>query len=189
MKTFARFTIVLTVMAFALAACGSDTADEVVTASDELPVNDGKAPPDEEPQAEPGDTDAPVDGAAQELPDGPLGAGPYPIAYLVMDFDDGTGVYTYEISCLGDTATVIGDESGVNDGNACLALAESDVQARLTSPPTDQICTSEFGGPETVHITGTINDVAVDTNIDRTDGCGISDWGNLLSAVLPTPTS
>ena len=186
MKTFARFTILLAVIAFALGACGSDSADEVVPASDGLPINDGEAPPDEAPQAEPGDTDAPTDGAAQDLADGPLGAGPYPIAHLVIDFDDGDDAYTYEISCLGDTATVIGDEPGVNDRNACLMLAEFDVQERLTNPPTNQICTSEFGGPETAHITGTINDINVDTTATLTDGCGISEWDGLLNDILPT---
>lgn len=189
MKTLARFAVLLTLLTLALAACGSDGADELIVGTDELPVNDGDTPVEESPETEPGDTDFPVDGDAQELPEGPLGAGPYPIAHLIIDFDDTTTAYTYEISCLGDTATVSNTDSGVNDGQACLALAEFDVQARLTNPPTDQLCTSEYGGPETAHITGTINDIAVDTNVKRTDGCGISDWGNLLAAILPTPTN
>lgn len=189
MKTFARFAVLLTLLTFAVAACGSDGADELVVGTDELPINDGESPPEETPESEQGDTDLPVDGSGEDLPEGPLGAGPYPIAHLIIDFDDGSTAYQYEISCLGDTATVINDESGVNDGAACLALAELSVQARLTTPPTDQLCTSEYGGPETAHITGTINDVTVDTTIDRTDGCGISAWNNLLSAILPTPVS
>lgn len=177
MKTFARFAVLLTLLTLAVTACGSDSADELVVGADELPTNDSDIPLDE----------IPVDGESPDLPDGPLGAGPYPIAHLIIDFDDATIAYQYEISCLGDTATVVNDDSGVNDGPACLALAEFDVQARLTNPPADQLCTSEYGGPETAHITGTINDVAVDTTVKRTDGCGISDWGNLLAAILPTP--
>lgn len=189
MKNLTRFAVLLLLMAVALGACSSDGGDELVVTADELPINDSDAPAEETPESEPGDTDLPIDSETQDLPEGPLGAGPYPIAHLIIDFDDTTTAYQYEISCLGDTATVINDESGVNDGQACLALAEFDVQARLTNPPTDQLCTSEYGGPETAHITGTINEVAVDTTIKRTDGCGISDWGNLLAAILPTPAN
>jgi hypothetical protein len=122
------------------------------------------------------------------LPDGPLGAGPYPIATLDItvthpDIDD----VVYTISCLGDTATVIGDVA-VSDRQACLALNDEAVRSRLIEgAPTDRACTEQYGGSDEARIVGTIDDKTVDTTVDRANGCGIDDWDSLLAALLPNP--
>lgn len=118
--------------------------------------------------------------------DEPIGGGPFPVADLevVVEHPDRDTI-SYQITCLGDTATITG-EVDLDDQAACEALAREDVQRRLIEgPPADQICTEQYGGPDTATITGTIDETPVDTVIDRTNGCGISDWDDLLADVLP----
>ena len=118
--------------------------------------------------------------------DEPIGGGPYPVADLevVVEHPDRETI-SYRITCLGDTATITGDID-IDDQAACEALAREEVQRRLIDgPPADQICTEQYGGPDTATITGTIDETPVDTVIDRTNGCGISDWDELLAGLIP----
>ena len=95
---------------------------------------------------------------------------------------------TYRITCTDDTASVTGDEVGVDGQAACDALAEPAVRERLTQgAPTDRACTEVYGGDDTAVITGSIDGTAVDTTVDRTNGCGIDEWDGLLAAILPSP--
>jgi len=145
-------------LAVVASSCGSD-GDDTVEAGDDS----------ETPTAEP-----------------PLGAGPYPIAELTIEYTDGTDASTYTIACLGDTAAVIGDIDGVIDRRACLALAEPDVQERLIEGvPADRLCSAQYGGPDEAVITGRIDDQPVDTQVNLRDGCGISEWQSLLADILP----
>ena len=116
--------------------------------------------------------------------DAPIG-GPYPVANLsiVVEHPDRDSV-EYRLSCLGDTATITGDVD-IDEQAACLALASPEVVTRLVEgPPADQICTEQYGGPDVATVTGTIDDQPVDTTVDRTNGCGISDWDGLLADLL-----
>ena len=62
------------------------------------------------------------------------------------------------------------------------------MQTRLVQgPPPDQVCTEIYGGPDVARVTGTIDDQPVDATIDRTNGCGIGDWDDLLGSILPNP--
>jgi hypothetical protein len=114
-------------------------------------------------------------------------AGPYPVADLsfVVEHPDRDTI-EYRLTCLGDTATVSPGDVDVDEQAACLALANAGVVSRLVEgPPTDQVCTEEYGGPDVATITGTIDERQVDTTVDRTNGCGISDWDELLADLLP----
>ena len=117
--------------------------------------------------------------------DEPIGGGPYPVADLevVVDHPDRNTI-SYRITCLGDTATITGDVD-LDEHAACEALSRPQVQQRLAEGPTDEICTEQYGGPDTATITGTIDETPVDTVVDRTNGCGISDWDDLLANLLP----
>jgi hypothetical protein len=55
---------------------------------------------------------------------------------------------------------------------------------RFAPVPDDAICTMQYGGPATAHITGTWNGRPVDATYDRTNGCEISRWDKLVP-VLP----
>ena len=70
-------------------------------------------------------------GVDTTIPDGPLGAGPYPVATLDInvthpEVDD----ISYTITCLGDTATLLGGVP-LSADQACTALADADVRTRL----------------------------------------------------------
>ena len=69
-------------------------------------------------------------------------------------------------------------------GRACLELARGG--ARLFAPlPPNSVCTEIYGGADVAQITGAIGDQTVDTTIDRTNGCGINDWDEVLGDILP----
>ncbi|WRZ91941.1 SSI family serine proteinase inhibitor [Streptomyces sp. NBC_01007] len=50
--------------------------------------------------------------------------------------------------------------------------------------PPDTLCTMEYGGPATAHVTGTWAGRPVDARYDRSNGCEISRW-NALAPLLP----
>ena len=118
-------------------------------------------------------------------PDLPIG-GPYPVAdvSVTIEHPDADTVQ-YRIVCLGDTATVMGDPT-IDAPAACLALGDPIVQQRLfEGAPLDQVCTEIYGGPDIATVSGTIDDFEFEAVIDRTNGCGISDWDQLLGDILP----
>ena len=118
--------------------------------------------------------------------DDPLGA-LYPVADLAIVVEHpAREILEYRLTCLGDTATVTPEDVGVDEQAACMSLADDDVVSRLVDgPPGDRMCTEIYGGPDVATITGTIDDRSVDTAVDRTNGCGIADWDQLLSDLLP----
>lgn len=154
---------------------------------DDLP-NDQPNEPDDQPNDTTDEPSEPDDEPDDQLSDQPIGAGPYPIADIAFDVNQGNGATsTYRLACLGDTATFTGDTALVAD-HACLALAELEVRDRLlTDDHLGRRCTQQYGGPEVARITGTLDDEPIDATIDRTNGCGIADWGILLAALLPPP--
>ncbi|MGA0238375.1 MAG: hypothetical protein ACO3PD_08240 [Acidimicrobiales bacterium] len=179
----------LTTIALAIVMAVSCSDDGTVAAGDSPSVNgslDDRPEPEttDQPQPEPETTDQPQ--PEPEPTDEPLGAGPYPIADIVIDVDPGDGATrTYRLVCRGDTATFTG-ETALDAGRACLALDERDVRNRLlTDDHLELGCTQQYGGPQLAHITGSIEDNAVDATINRANGCGIADWGGLLAALLP----
>ncbi len=175
-----RLLVVLSVLLSVLllaAACGSDDGQSVSVGGD----GDEPVSSDDPPDPDPPDDEPPADE--------PIGGGPYPVADLTVVYDHpDVGSVEYQIVCLGDTATLLGDVEGVRDQEACAALAQDAVQTRLIEgAPTDIACTEIYGGPETARITGAIDDQAVDTTVDRANGCGIDDWDRVLAALLPPP--
>ena len=130
----------------------------------------------------------PSDDDTADTDDAPIGGGPFPVGTLEVtvthpDRDD----VSYTISCLGDTATITPAVDGLSDVAACEQLADPAVQTLLVDgPPADRVCTEIYGGPDEARFVGSIDDQPVDTLIVRNNGCGISDWDDTLSAVLPT---
>ena len=60
------------------------------------------------------------------------------------------------------------------------------IKALLTTPPDKQrACTQIYGGPETAHITGTIDGVEVDRRFSRTNGCEIDDFNRAGELLQP----
>jgi hypothetical protein len=128
-------------------------------------------------------------GVDATIPDGPLGAGPYPVATLDINvtYPEADDI-TYTITCLGDTATLLGDVP-LSADQACTALADADVRTRLIDgAPAGQVCTEIYGGPDIATIVGTHDGDTVNTTVDRSNGCGIDDWDRLLGGILPPAT-
>ncbi len=176
------------------AACGTDST-EVSAGSDgegDSPVTTAAESDDSQDTTDETSVDESV--PDETLPDEglPLGGGSYPVATFAItvthpDHDD----VTYEIACLGDTASVIpgAGDSGISEIAACSALGTDEVRARLIDGvPADQICTEQFGGPDVATVTGAydgVDGIPVNATFDRSNGCGIDDWDNLMGDILP----
>jgi Subtilisin inhibitor-like len=96
---------------------------------------------------------------------------------LVLDRGNGTEPERYTLSCIGvpegdhpDPAAACAHLEGLDDPFAPL--------------PADAVCTEQYGGPETVRITGRWHGEPVEAELSRTDGCRISQWES-LGPVLP----
>lgn len=152
-----RYAAVLAVGVLALAACDDDDAVD------------------------------PPDSVTRQSLDSVAGQ-PYPSADLTIrhrapqaDVD-----VTYTVSCSPGEATLDGDDVEVDPQEACEALGDPAVVERLADgPPEDQVCTEQFGGEDTATIVGTLETAPIDAMVDRTDGCGISTWDELLDPLLP----
>ncbi|MFC8869929.1 SSI family serine proteinase inhibitor [Streptomyces sp. NPDC057148] len=83
---------------------------------------------------------------------------------------------TYELSC-GPAGGTHPDPAG-----AC-AVVERDTrwgQDAFAPVPEGSVCTMQYGGPATAHVTGTWAGRAVDVTYDRRDGCEISRWDRMV---------
>lgn len=68
---------------------------------------------------------------------------------------------------------------------ACSKLDEGTWGKDTFAPtPADSVCTMQYGGPATAHVTGTWNGRPVDATYNRANGCEISRWDKLVP-VLP----
>lgn len=160
-----------------LVACGSDATT--------VSAGDGSSE-----ESSPETTVSPEESLPEESL--PLGGGSYPVATFAVtvshpEHDD----ITYEIVCLGDTATVVpgNGESGISEIAACTTLGTDAARTRLIDGvPADQICTDLYGGADVARIVGEydgVGGIPVDATIDRSNGCGIADWDIVLAGVLP----
>jgi hypothetical protein len=52
--------------------------------------------------------------------------------------------------------------------------------------PADAVCTEQYGGPQTAHVTGLWRGEPVDLELSRVNGCTISQWDR-LGPLLPGP--
>jgi hypothetical protein len=96
---------------------------------------------------------------------------------ISLDRGDGTEPERYTLRC-GDSP----DGDHPDAAAACSHLAG--LAAPFAPLPGDMMCTEQYGGPETAHITGRWNGEPVDLELSRTDGCRISQWES-LGPVLP----
>ncbi len=95
--------------------------------------------------------------------------------------------FEYGVECWPDSSEVTGDaeQAEVDATEACDLLDVPEVSDRLLNGSDNDVCTEVYGGPDTAEITGTLFDQEVDTTVDRTNGCGIADWEELLDELLP----
>ncbi|MFI8188376.1 SSI family serine proteinase inhibitor [Streptomyces sp. NPDC085946] len=66
--------------------------------------------------------------------------------------------------------------------DACAAVESGTRWGRDAFAPVPEgtLCTMQYGGPATAHVTGTWAGRPVDASYDRGDGCGIARWDRLV---------
>ncbi|MEV0317580.1 SSI family serine proteinase inhibitor [Streptomyces sp. NPDC050658] len=102
---------------------------------------------------------------------------------VTVEESGGSGDGTYELECHPTGGT------HPNAQEACSKLDEGTWGSDTFAPvPKDSMCTMQYGGPATAHITGTWNGRPVDATFDRSNGCEISRWDGLVP-VLPDVTA
>ncbi|MEU8591146.1 SSI family serine proteinase inhibitor [Streptomyces sp. NPDC048664] len=75
-----------------------------------------------------------------------------------------------------------GSGSHPSPTRACRALDQRTVWGRdpFASVPPRSMCTMEYGGPATARVTGTWAGRPVDARYDRSNGCQIARWNDLV---------
>jgi Subtilisin inhibitor-like len=98
---------------------------------------------------------------------------------LVVEVDrgDGSSLESWSLTCGGNVSGTHPD-----GGAACAHLEELDDPF---APVPGDVCTEQFGGPQTAHITGVWGGKPVDLELSRTDGCRIAQWDALVR-LLPS---
>jgi Subtilisin inhibitor-like len=100
---------------------------------------------------------------------------------LVVEVDrgDGSPQETWTLTC--------GPSVGGTHPQAEAACAHLDGMSEPFAPlPDDLVCTEQYGGPQTAHVTGRWRGDPVDLQLSRVDGCRISQWDS-LGPLLPVP--
>lgn len=72
------------------------------------------------------------------------------------------------------------------DAPACRALAQLDPED-FEPVPDDTVCTSQYGGPETASVQGTLRGKPVDATFSREQGCEINRWERVAPLFEGTP--
>ncbi|WP_236832969.1 SSI family serine proteinase inhibitor [Blastococcus sp. KM273128] len=100
---------------------------------------------------------------------------------LIVEVDRGNGTppETWTLTC---AAGAGGTHPRAEE--ACAHLAG--MAAPFAPLPDDLVCTEQYGGPQTAHVTGRWNGEPVDLQLSRVDGCRISQWDS-LGPLLPVP--
>jgi hypothetical protein len=164
-----RVLVPLFVAALVAAGCGSDEAAD----EEPVPASTGVAPTTaEQPPASAATTD-PAGTTGEQPADEPIGGGgDVPSAELTIRvWPDGRGAGepdTYTLTCLPDAGTL------PDPVLACEAVRS--VPFIFAPPPTDQMCTEQYGGPAVAEVEGRVQDIAVDEQFSRVDGCAIARW-------------
>jgi hypothetical protein len=99
---------------------------------------------------------------------------------LVIDVDlgDGSQPQSWTLTCAGSA-----DGSHPDAAAACAHL--QGLEEPFAPLPEDVMCTEQFGGPQTAHVTGVWGGEPVDIELSRTNGCRISQWDG-LGPLLPS---
>ena len=81
--------------------------------------------------------------------------------------------------------TEAGEPQTFTCGDGCDPAAVA--KAIAGTKDTMRACTEIYGGPETAHVTGTLDGKAIDVTITRNNGCGIADYEALFEAIGVEP--
>lgn len=119
-------------------------------------------------------------------PDAPITPGPgeptsqgLPEAFLRVSLDpgDGNSAAAHTLQCEPGPEGTYADPAAVCDHLQGL-------EDPFTPLPADQMCTQQFGGPQTATVTGRWAGEPVDLQLSRVNGCAIAQWDR-LGPLLP----
>jgi hypothetical protein len=125
-----------------------------------------------------GDADEP---AAQSTSAPPSGA-----VELAVVYYDGMGAKTSgALTCRGSDRRAEGALDGRAPAAELCAQARGIAELLTTTPAKGRTCTQLYGGPETAHVTGTIDGDKVNRRFRRTNGCEIADFTRAAGLLRP----
>ena len=105
---------------------------------------------------------------------------------LTIVYDDGAGAKTSgALTCRGADRRAEGALDGRAPAAELCAQARGLAELLTTTPPKGRTCTQIYGGPETAHVTGTIDGEKVDRRFKRTNGCEIADFTRAAGLLQP----
>ncbi|MGY1821848.1 SSI family serine proteinase inhibitor [Geodermatophilus sp. SYSU D00079] len=116
------------------------------------------------------------DGPAGDGTAAPGGAGGEDRLVVEVDRGDGSPVERWTLVC---ADAVEGDHPDAQA--ACDHLRE--LPDAFAPVPADAVCTEQYGGPQTAHVTGRWAGESVDLRLSRTDGCRMAQWDSLVPLV------
>jgi len=105
---------------------------------------------------------------------------------LTVVYDDGAGDKTSgALTCRGADRRAEGALDGRAPATELCAQARGVADLLTTKPAKGRTCTQIYGGPESAHVTGTIDDKRVDRRFRRTNGCEIADFTRAAGLLQP----
>jgi hypothetical protein len=72
------------------------------------------------------------------------------------------------------------------DSALCTGLAALS-EADFEPTPPETVCTQQYGGPQTAHVTGTLRGEPIDARFSREQGCEISRWDTVIPVLDRNP--
>jgi hypothetical protein len=105
---------------------------------------------------------------------------------LTVVYDDGAGARTRgALTCRGASRRAKGALDGRAPAAELCAQARGIAELLTTKPAKGRACAQIYGGPETAHVTGTIDGAKVDRRFRRTNGCEIADFTRAAGLLQP----
>jgi hypothetical protein len=105
---------------------------------------------------------------------------------LTIAFDDGAGTKTTgSLTCREGQPRATGALAGRAAALTLCARARDLAPLLTTQPDKGRMCAQIYGGPQTAHVTGTIDGVKVDRRFTRTNGCEIADFTRAAGLLQP----
>ena len=115
----------------------------------------------------------------------PPAPSPAPDVELRLSVSDGSGPRRpATIRCTGRRGRVSGFLAGRDAARTCAAARR--LRPLLTEPPpSDRVCASVYGGPQTGRITGRLDGARIDRAFARTDACESTEWDRARALLTP----
>lgn len=170
-----------TILAVSLAGCGeASTPGAELTAGPPSPTTTETAEPPGSPSAPEPSMSAQPPKPTPSLPSDPEAAGTAMLTIIIKPTPESQPTELF-LEC---TADGVGETTTVpNAAAACEAVKRLGAAFFNAQPDPNQMCTQQYGGPQTATVKGTVDGHRVYATFSATDGCEIARW-NALETIL-----